>query len=53
MYYWIASVGVGVGLYSLVLTPLWSLLAGNYAIAQIRGFWYDYRLGEAFREADN
>ena len=50
MYYWLASVGVGTALYSLVLTPLWSLLAGNHAIAQIRGYWYDYKLGQTYRE---
>lgn len=52
MYYWLASIGVALGLEHLFLDPIMSFLFGNMNFYRIRGFYYDFRLGAAFKEIE-
>lgn len=49
----LASLGVAFGLEYLVLDPLMTWIFGNFRFYQIRGFWYDYRMGEKFKELED
>jgi hypothetical protein len=46
----LASVGIALGLEHLVFDPLLTLILGNTAFYRMRGFFYDFRLGERFKD---
>jgi hypothetical protein len=60
MYYWyvyflffrLASVGVALGFEHLLLDPIFTLLLGNFDFYKMRGFYYDFKLGERFKEIE-
>lgn len=53
MWYWIGSVGVGFVLNVFVICPIMTALFGNYEFYQYRGFWYNYELGQAFKDVQD
>lgn len=52
MYYWLASLGVAFGLEHLFFDPIMTFLFGNFNFYRSRGFFYDFRLGAAFKEIE-
>lgn len=50
MYYWLASLGVTLGFEHLFFDPILTFLFGNMDFYRFRGFFYDFRLGQMFKE---
>jgi len=46
----IASLGVTLGFEHLFFDPILTFLLGNTSFYRIRGFYYDFKLGERFKE---
>jgi len=45
----LASLGITFVLDNLIFDPLLAFLLGNTAFYRIRGFYYDFKLGERFK----
>lgn len=50
MWYWVGSIGVSFVLNVFVLSVIATAVAGNTKFYQSRGFWYDYQLGQVYKE---
>lgn len=48
----LASLGVALGFEHLFFDPLLTLILGNTSFYRVRGFFYDFRLGERFKEIE-
>ena len=46
----LASVGIALGLEHLFFDPLLTLILGDTAFYRMRGFFYDFQLGERYKE---
>ena len=48
----LASLGVALGFEHLFFDPLFTLVLGNTSFYRVRGFFYDFKLGERFKEIE-
>ncbi len=48
----LASLGVALGFEHLFFDPLFTLIFGNTSFYRVRGFFYDFKLGERFKEIE-
>lgn len=49
-FYFLASVAVALGFEHLLIDPVMTFFFGNYSFYRNRGFFYDFKLGAAFKE---
>ena len=50
--FWLASLVITFFLDHLVFDPLLSLLLGNTSFYRLRGYFYNFELGEAYKEIE-
>ena len=50
MWYWVGSVGLSFILNVFVISVIFTAIAGGTRFYQSRGFWYNYALGQVYKE---
>ena len=53
MFYWCGAMGIAFFGNIFLMCPLMTLIFGNFSFYQARGFWYNYELGEAFKDSQD